>query len=153
MKGIVAFGFFMLFLAALALTNLGNMTPAETEALRAPTPLELSGERWQLVALRNVQGVSTANIELQFTRGGTVTGHSRCQHFTAQYQLADGALAISEIDALPTSCQDAVLAIEAALLQVFSQTRTVGVDERNLVLLGDESVRLARFVPQGAAAP
>ncbi|MGB5245640.1 MAG: META domain-containing protein [Woeseia sp.] len=151
MKGIVAFGFFLLFLAALALTNISRMTPAGTAELRPPTALELAGERWRLVALRNVAGAAEADIELQFTRGGSVTGQGRCQHFNARYMLDETGLRFSDAVTLSSTCLGPEEPLEMRLLTAFAQTERVGIDGRNLVLLGADATRLARFLPKSGS--
>lgn len=147
MKGLVAFGFFLLFLAGLALINLGNRT-SPADAQREITPLELAGARWQLVAMRGVPAVPSAIIEVQFTRGGALNGRGPCQHFAASYTHAAGQLKVSEPQTGPSTCPADSTPLEPRLLRMLTETASLGFDGRNLVLLAADQTRLARFVAE-----
>lgn len=146
MKGVVAFGFFLLFLAALALNNIGKLAPAESGSLRSPTPAELAGERWRLVALRGNAAAEAAAIELQFTRGGMLTGSGLCQHFSGRYELAQTAVSFSGLQATGSVCAATVRPLEQRLLEYLSRAASIGFDGRNLVVLESDGTRLLRFV-------
>ncbi|MGB5345858.1 MAG: META domain-containing protein [Woeseia sp.] len=150
MKGVVAFGFFLLFLAALALINIGKLAPGDTGSLRGPTTAELTGERWRLVALRGNAAAEAAAIELQFTRGGMLTGSGLCQHFSGRYELAEVAVSFSGLQATESTCAAAVRPLEQRLLDYLSRAASIGFEGRNLVVLANDGTRLLRFVAASA---
>lgn len=153
MKGMMAFGFFMLFLAAMALVNVGKMSPDAKPELQSPSTDVLQGERWRLVALRGTPGAAAGAIELQFTRGGMVTGNGLCQFISGRYEYEQGVLAFSGLAVSTSTCNPQQPHVEQALLAQLATAVTLSFDGRNLVALSADSTRLARFVPTQPEAP
>lgn len=147
MKATVGFLFFLLFLAGLALVNLGKLEPPPVE-LEPPEPDSLLGAAWQLRALRDTPAAAGAGVMLQFTRGGLLAVDGACNRIAADYRYAGGELAIERITATKRACPPPGMAIDAALTAALEATDAARTDGRQLILLAGEE-RLARFAPAG----
>lgn len=146
MKGVVAFAFFMLFLAAFALVSLSNRSAPETDGARPPNSSELVGNRWRVAAMRGAPATTSGEITVQFTQGGMLTGSGTCQHFAARYQHEGPTLTFTEFETTPPAGCDSDSALrEQALLKLLSETAAGTIDAGNLVLLSGDNVRLVRF--------
>lgn len=147
MKATVGFLFFLLFLAGLALVNLGKFEPPTVD-LEPPTAERLLGAAWELRALRDTPAAARAGITLQFTRGGLLAVDGACNRLTGDYHYAAGEFAVERITATKRACPAPAMAADAALASALQAADRAMTDGRQLILLsGDE--RLARFAPAG----
>ncbi|NNL53790.1 MAG: META domain-containing protein [Woeseia sp.] len=147
MKGMVAFGFFILFLGGLALVNLSNRVPVSKESARAVTLPELVRERWRLAALIDEPAAAGTAFEMQFTRGGAVSGNGGCLSFNASFELGRSAPLFRDIELFERACTEINPPPEIALMKVLRKTARITYDDRNIVLLAADQTRLARFGP------
>ncbi len=147
-KATVGFVFFLLFLAGLALVNLGKLRPS-TDALRAPEADELTGNQWRLLALRDAAAAHAAGTSLQFTPGGLLVVDGACNRYSGDYRLDAGRLLVGPLAGTRRACAGERMAFDDALTAALADTDSVLTDGRQLVLSG-AGERLARFAP---AAP
>ncbi len=147
MKASLAFAFFLLFLAGIALVNLGNLQAPASAELRPPDAEELVSRRWRLAALRGVEAAYDSGIELMFTRGGLVTADGACNRYTGDYAFTGETLLFTGVAGTRRACAGDQMRYDAALLGVLEATASAATDGRRLILLSDDGARLARFAP------
>ena len=148
MKATVAFAFFLLFLAGIALTNIGQLQTRQAGELRAPLAAELVTNRWRLAAMRGPAAPDSAAIELVFTRGGLLSVTGTCNRYTADYELSDGSLDIREVNGTKLACPADRMGYDDALVSILGRTAMGAIDDGQLVLLSADGERLARFAAE-----
>lgn len=146
MKGIAAFGFFLLFLAAIALISLRNTSDDRAATLQVPNEADFVGMQWQLAAMRNAPGAVQADIELTFASDGTLQGAGNCHSFTGTYTFDAGQLIMGGLETSESRCPADQPGFEPQLVLLLSSATAVRIGARGLVFLDAGNTRLMRFV-------
>lgn len=147
MKASAGFIFFLLFLAGLALVNLGTLEDRRSTQLRAPAAGELVSRRWRLAALRDLRIAPEAPVDLAFTRGGLLAIEGACNRFTADYRLADGDFAIDGLAGTEKACEPRLEALDRAMAGALGEAAGLATDGTRLWLMAPGGDRLARLSP------
>ena len=147
MKATVGFMFFLLFLAGIALVNLGSLQ-APTAELQPPSPQQLQAGSWVLRALHDSPAAASAGVSMQFTRGGTLAIAGACNRLAGDYRYDAGRLAVAQVLATKRACEAPAMAVDAALAAVLESADRIATDGRQIIFMAGEE-RLARFAPAG----
>lgn len=145
MKATLAFAFFLLFLAGIALVNLGSLRGPSQAELVPPDAAALVSRRWRLAAMRGVDAAYDSGVVLLFTRGGLLTAEGACNRFAGSYSLTGATLVVEGMSGTRLACPEQQMRYDAALLAVLEATASAATDGKSLVLLSGDGVRLARF--------
>lgn len=145
MKASIAFAFFLLFLAGIALSNLGRLQSRQTAELRPPLATELTSRSWRLAAMRGAGSAASSRIELLFSRAGLLSITGACNHYTADYELDGDALAIAALKGTRRACDPETMTEDDTFVGILDNTARAATDGRQLVLLSADGERLARF--------
>jgi len=103
-------------------------------------PSELVGVTWTLDeatrgALAQDADEVDAEITLEFTDDGTVSGGSACNTFSGPYEAdAEGSLTLGPLASTQMACDDAVMALEANYLQTLDQVSAFAIEEGVLIM-------------------
>ena len=146
MKSMVAFAFFMLFLAGIALVNLRNMG-AQKAALNIPvTKAELAGRDWRLQDLGAAGSGHASDVRIAFQEDDRLTVAGPCNRFNGQYELSDRGIRVHALAGTRRACSNEVMQAETSLLAVLADTSSVHIRDNALRLQAADGQSLATFV-------
>jgi len=149
-KASAGFIFFLLFLAGLALVNLGTLEDRRSAQLRAPSAEELVSQRWRLAALRDARIAPAHPVDLLFTRGGLFAVEGACNRYTADYRLEAGGFGLDGLAGTEKTCEPRLEALDRELIDTIGSTAGLATDGTRLWLTAPDGERLARFAPAPA---
>lgn len=143
MKGIIAFMFFMLFLAGLAFIMLKDMgapdAPAAAPQNDAATII-VSGD-W-----RPIKGAETF---VRFQNDGKLIGFAGCNSFFGSYVATDNTIEPGPIGSTRMACPDDVMAAEQKFLAALQSATSYRIVADELILTGEgrSGLRLVLTAP------
>lgn len=144
MKAIMGFGFFLLFLAGIALVMLqGN------EMARQNMPgggAAMTGIGWQPTLLGADEIAADSGMFVLFAVDGSIKGNGGCNNFFGSLQTADGELSVGELGASRMACPPEIMDRETAFMKALQDTTQFEMGENSLQLLGADDVLLAELV-------
>lgn len=144
MKASVGFGFFLLFLAGIALVSLMNMR--DRAANTVPTAGQLSANAWRPSNIGEMKVDSDTEMFVQFGPDGQLTGHGGCNSFFSRYRLEGDKIHVDPIGVTRKSCAAEVMSLEMSLVQSLQLATTVrGVGSR-MAMRDDRGEATASFV-------
>lgn len=149
-KASAGFIFFLLFLAGLALVNLGTLEDRRSAQLRAPSADELVAQRWRLAALRDARIAPAHPVDMLFTRGGLFAVEGACNRYTADYRLAAGDFALDGLSGTERACEPRLEALDRDVIDAIVSTAGLATDGTRLWFTAPDGERLARFAPAPA---
>ncbi len=144
MKAIMGFGFFLLFLAGIALVMLQGR-----EMARQNMPgggASMTGIEWRPTNLGNAEIAADSGMYVLFTVDGSIKGHGGCNDFFGTLQTVDGDLSVDELGSTRKACTPEIMESETAFMQALQDTTQFAMREESLQLLGAEGVLLAELV-------
>lgn len=149
MKAIVGFGFFLLFLAGLALVMLQGR-----EMARQNLPgggAELTGIEWRPVVI----GADTVPVDsglfVQFAVDGGVKGHAGCNDFSGSLEADGGTVAIGELGMTRKACALDVMDTEQAFIAALQDVVAFEIGDDQLHLLGEGNRLLLELVSSNSS--
>ncbi len=147
MKGIVAFLFFMLFLAGIAFVNLRGMQD-NPDAL-VVLPEQLVGTTWRPTHFGEMVVDENVAAFLQFDYDGKMVGHGGCNRIFGDYELYDAKLVFGMIGSTRIACAESVNSLEISFIEALGNTDSALRMDDRLALKDDQKRTILRF----AAAP
>lgn len=139
MKAIMGFGFFLLFLAGIALVLLQGR-----EMARQNPPgggAGLTGHEWRPTVLGADPVPADSGMQVLFALDGSIKGHGGCNGFFGTLEKTDTGIAIGPLGATRMACAPEVMQRESAFMQALQSTRHFELGDRRLQLL-DSNKRL-----------
>ncbi len=146
MKSMGAFGFFMLFLAGIALVNLRGVGERKAAALAVVTKAELITPEWRLLEFADSTNDFAGDVRLHFQDDDRVAVAGPCNRFNGQFELADNRLTVHTLAGTRRACGNEVMQAETSLLDILAATDKLSIQERTLLLQTTDGKTLARFV-------
>ncbi|MDH4047369.1 MAG: META domain-containing protein [Gammaproteobacteria bacterium] len=130
MSKVIAFGFFLLFLAAIAFVSLKGMRPvAELSASN-----EITGISWQPLSIGGDPIAVGSAMRLQFGLDGKLTGHSGCNGFSGDYSRDAESVEIGPLGATRMACPDRETTLENRFFDALQRTVTAESRAGRLIL-------------------
>ncbi|MGH8223095.1 MAG: META domain-containing protein [Woeseiaceae bacterium] len=147
MNRILAFLFFLLFLAGIAFMTLKTMQPIEANGAE----LAFLGVDWRPVTVDGEAVPGNSTLLLRFERDGRLNGHGGCNGFFGTYKLGASGIEIGPLGATKMSCPEPLMSLERRFFDVLERTRRLLVEGDRLVLRDAEDGELAVFVVSKAS--
>lgn len=145
MKSIMGFGFFLLFLAGIALVMLQGR-----EMARKNMPgggAGITGQEWRPTVVGASKIPDDSGMFVLFEVDGSIKGHGGCNGFFGALEKTDDGITVGELGATRMACRGAVMEREAAFMRALQQTIRFEAGESSLHLLGTGNQLLAELVP------
>ena len=144
MKAIVGFGFFLLFLAGIALVMLQGRQMAQQNVLGAGAGL--TGINWRPITLGNEAIPEDSGIFVSFAVDGGIKGRGGCNNFFGSLEQTESGIEISPLGVTRMACPPPIMNRESAFLEALQKTREFQANDESMRLLDDEGSVLAEFV-------
>ena len=144
MKAMMGFGFFLLFLAGIALVMLQGR-----DMLRQNMPgggASMTGIEWRPTRLGADEIAADSEMFVSFEVDGSIKGHGGCNKFFGSLQTTDGELSVGELGATRMACSPAIMDREMAFMKALQDTAQFEIGENSLQLVGAGDVLLAELV-------
>ncbi len=144
MKAIVGFGFFLLFLAGIALVTLQGRQMAQQNVLGGGAAL--TGISWRPITLGNVAIPEDSGIFVSFAVDGGIKGRGGCNNFFGSLEQTESGIEIGPLGVTRMACPPPIMNRETAFLEALQRTRDFQANDESMRLLDDEGNVLAEFV-------
>ena len=144
MKAIFGFGFFLLFLAGIALVMLQGR-----EMARQNLPgggAGMTGVEWRPIVLGADTLPADSGLFVLFAVDGSIKGNGGCNNFFGTLEKTDKGIAVGPLGSTRMACPPAIMDREVAFMQALQATSRFEVGKRRLQLLGTDSQLLAELV-------
>ncbi len=146
MKAIMGFGFFLLFLAGIALVMLQGR-----EMARQNMPgggASMTGIEWQPTLLGAKEIATDSGMFVLFEVDGSIKGNGGCNNFFGSLQTTEGKLSVGELGSTRMACPPDIMENETAFLKALQDTTQFEMGKNSLQLLGPSNALLAELVAQ-----
>jgi putative lipoprotein len=144
MKAIVGFGFFLLFLAGIALVTLQGRQMAQQNVLGGGAAL--TGINWRPITLGNEAIPEDSGIFVSFAVDGGIKGRGGCNNFFGSLEQTESGIQIGPLGVTRMACPLPIMNRESAFLEALQKTRGFQTNDESMRLLDDEGSVLAEFV-------
>lgn len=144
MKAMVGFGFFLLFLAGIALVTLQGRQMVQQSALGGG--VALTGISWRPITLGNETIPEDSGIFVSFAVDGGIKGRGGCNNFFGSLEQAESGVQVGPLGTTRMACPEPIMSRETAFLEALQKTRGFQVNNDSMRLLDDEGSVLAEFV-------
>lgn len=132
MKAIFGFGFFLLFLAGIALVMLQGRQLSRNASQATGDALDES--RWRPVYIGAAPVAADSGMFVRFTQGGGVEGHGGCNAFSGPAQRTASGISIGPLMATRKACPEAIMDREMALMNALQAARYAELGGQRLQL-------------------
>ena len=144
MKGLIAFGFFLLFLAGIAFVNLKGRQMAQ---LGAPGGgAEVTGVRWRPVMVGDDAIPDHSGMFIRFEVDGSIKGHGGCNGFFGSLEQTESGIGVGPLGATRMACPEPVMSREMTYLDAIQKTTGFDTGNDGMRLLDEDNEVLAEFV-------
>lgn len=142
MKSMFGFGFFLLFLAGIALVMLQGRQMSSVGGGGAA----LTGVNWRPVSVGDQEISEDSGMYVLFEVDGSIKGHGGCNRFFGSLEKSDSGIAVGPLGGTRMACPEEIMDREMAFMDAVQKTRDFrsGSDRMNLVDEGGNV--LATFV-------
>ncbi len=144
MKAIIAFAFFLLFLAGIAFVNLKGGQMAK---LGAPGGgAEVTGVKWRPVMVGDDAIPDDSGMFIRFEVDGSIKGHGGCNGFFGSLEQIESGIGVGPLGTTRMACADSIMSREMTYLSAVQKTRNFDTGNAGMRLLDEENEVLAEFV-------
>ena len=144
MKAIMGFGFFLLFLAGIALVMLQGR-----EMARQNMPgggASMTGIEWRPTVLGATEISADSGMYVLFGVDGRIKGAAGCNNFSGSLKMQEGELSVGELGATRKMCPPDIMQNETAFIRALQDARHFEMGHNSLQLLGADKALLAELV-------
>lgn len=144
MKAMMGFGFFLLFLAGIALVMLQGR-----EMARQNMPgggASMTGIEWRPILLGGEEVAADSGMFVAFEVDGSIKGHGGCNNFFGSLQTTEGEISVGELGATRMACPPQIMDREMAFMNALQSTIQFEMGANSLQMLGADNVLLAELV-------
>ncbi len=144
MKGLLGFGFFLLFLAGIALVTLKGREIGQIGA--SGSGAEITGIRWRPVVVGDDAMPDDSGMFIQFEVDGSIKGHGGCNGFFGSLQQTESGIGVGALIATEKACPRRVMSREKTFLSAVQETTNFESGSDSMRLLDKDDEVLADFV-------
>ncbi len=144
MKATIGFGFFLLFLAGMALVVLQGQ-----ELARQNLPAggaEIAGKNWRPLVIADSRLPEAHAMFVHFAVDGSFNGNGGCNKFFGNLETTDDGISMGEIGSTRMACPPEIMDLETAFLQALQATTGFELGDQSLRLVSAEGDVLAELV-------
>jgi heat shock protein HslJ len=121
MKAIMGFGFFLLFLAGIALVTLKGREMAQQSMSGGGAGM--TGVEWRPAVIGSSLIAADSGLTISFDVDGSIKGHAGCNGFFGSLQQSDGGIEVGPLGATQMACKERVMARETQFLDAVQKTK------------------------------
>ena len=147
MKSAVGFGFFLLFLAGIALVMLQGREMARQNLPGGGSGM--AGIEWRPVLIGETAIDPDTSMVVRFTVDGSVNGNSGCNNFFGSLETTDDGVKMGQMGSTRMACPPEVMELEDLFLDALQATAKFSMGQDSLQLLNADDEVLAEFVAAG----
>ena len=144
MKATIGFGFFLLFLAGIALVTLKGRQMVEQGMPGGDAGL--TGVSWRPIIIGNAAIPEDSGMYISFEVDGSVKGHGGCNGFFGSLQQTEFGIMTVPLGATRIVCDDSTMRRETGFLEAVQETTSFQITTGTMRLLNDKGYILAEFV-------
>ncbi len=144
MKAMVGFGFFLLFLAGIALVTLQGRQMAQQNVPGGGAGL--TGISWRPITVGDEAIPEDSGIFVSFAVDGGIKGRGGCNNFFGSLEQTESGIEVGPLGATRMACPEPIMSREMAFLKALQNTRGFQVNNDSMRMLDDEGSVLAEFV-------
>lgn len=144
MKASAGFGFFLLFLAGIALVSLITMRNRAMNTV--PTAEELSASAWRPSNIGEMKVDRDSKMFVQFETDGHLRGHGGCNTFFGRYRLEENKIHVDPISTTRKSCEPETMSMELSFVQSLQLATNIGGTGKRMAMRNQQGQTALRFV-------
>jgi heat shock protein HslJ len=144
MKGIVGFGFFLLFLAGIAFVTLQGRQMAQQNSQGGG----LTGAQWRPISIAGESMPEDSGMSVSFEEDGSIKGHGGCNGFFGSLELKDGELVVGPLGSTRMACPEPIMQREFAFLQAIQNMEEYRASGDSLKILDGAGSLLAQLTKE-----
>ena len=144
MKATIGFGFFLLFLAGLALVMLQGR-----EMARQNVPgggAAITGKNWQPTVIAGRRTPGDIKMFVHFAVDGSVNGNAGCNQFSGSLESTENGVSMGRLAATRKACPPAEMELEATFMNALQSTAGFELSLGTLQLLDEQGDLLAELI-------
>jgi len=142
MKAMMGFGFFLLFLAGIALVMLQGRDMIQVGGGGAA----VTGISWRAVNVGDEAIPEDAGLTLLFEVDGSIKGNGGCNSFFGSLQQSDSGIEVGPLGGTRMACPEMIMNRETAFMNAVQRLRDFRTGGDGMSLLDEDGNVLARFV-------
>ncbi len=142
MKAMMGFGFFLLFLAGLALVMMQGGQMIQVGGGGA----EVTGVSWRPVSVGDEAIPEDSGLTLRFEVDGSIKGHGGCNGFSGSLQKSGSGIEVGPLAATRMACPETIMNRETAFMNAVQKLRDFKTTGDGMSLLDEDGNVLAKFV-------
>ena len=146
MKAMMGFGFFLLFLAGIALVMMQGKQMIQVGG----GGVEVTGVNWRPVSVGDEAIPEDAGLYLLFEVDGSIKGNGGCNSFFGSLQQADSGIEVGPLGGTRMACPETIMNRETTFMDAVQKLRDFKTTGDGMSLLDEQGNVLASFVA-GAA--
>jgi heat shock protein HslJ len=144
MKGVVGFGFFLLFLAGFAFVMLQGRQMAQQNM--SGSGIELTATNWRPVTVDDEAVPADSGMFVFFEVDGSIRGHGGCNRFFGSLELTDDGLSIGPLGATRMACPEPIMEREIAFMSALQSMSDFAIGDFGLRIIDDQGSIVAELV-------
>ena len=144
MKAIMGFGFFLLFLAGIALVMLQGREMARKSMPGGGSGI--TGQQWRPSVVGASAVPDDSGMYVLFEVDGSIKGNGGCNNFFGSLEQSDTGLSAGQLGGTRMSCPADVMDRETAFMGALQDMVRFEMGDENLQLVGAENRLLAELV-------
>lgn len=144
MKAIMGFGFFLLFLAGIALVMLQGR-----EMARQNLPgggAGITGQQWRPVIIGADEVPADSGLFVVFAVDGSINGNGGCNNFVGSFESGDDGVSVGPLASTRMACPEEIMNRDDAFTRAISEVHHFEVRSNSLQLLSADNLLLAELV-------
>ena len=149
MKSLMGFGFFLLFLAGIALVMLQGREMARQNLPGGGSGM--AGLDWRPVMIGDYAVAADTSMFVRFAVDGSVNGNGGCNKFFGTLETTDDGVAMGEIGATRMACPEDIMSLEHAFLQALQAAAQFEMGDDWLKMRSADDTLLAEFALAGGS--
>jgi heat shock protein HslJ len=146
MKAMMGFGFFLLFLAGIALVMMQGKQMAQQNMPGGGSGM--TGISWQPIVVGSETMPEDSGISVLFEIDGSIQGHGGCNGFSGSLETTDGALGVGPLASTRKACPETIMNRESAFMAALENAKLFEMGKDRLQLLDEDRRLLAELVPE-----
>ena len=145
MKATISFGFFLLFLAGIALVTLKGRQMAE-QSMSGGGGAGLTGTSWRPTVIGSSVIPEDSGMYVTFDVDGSIKGHGGCNGFSGTLQQSESGIEVGPLGSTRMACRELIMTRETTFLEAVQNTRGFQEGRDNAKLLDGDGNVLAELV-------
>jgi len=145
MKSMMGFGFFLLFLAGIALVMLQGRQMAQQKM--GGGGAEMTGIAWRPTVIGADSMPADSGMFVQFEVDGSIKGHGGCNGFFGSLEETDTGIKVGPLGATRMACEEQVMNREQAFMTALQDGRAFEMGANRLQVLDADGTLLVELVP------